>query len=155
MDSVSTSSELISKTGSLADSDIRDVDLDSAYVEAHSQVVEVSVHQGTVQATSAIDAGQAPTMDNLVLAPQCAMLLRSMHAPPVGSTSNRLQLAHITSAAAPLLINKRPSFPPGTRATIGMLPGAPVVFSGVPGALPAPCRVPGHRITTYGRSAVA
>ena len=64
--SASTSSELISETGSLADSDIRDVDLDSANVAARSQVIDVSVHQGPVEAMPAIDADQAGTMDNLV-----------------------------------------------------------------------------------------
>ena len=37
-----------------ADSDITDVDLDSSNVAAHSQIIEVSVHQGPVEATSAI-----------------------------------------------------------------------------------------------------
>ena len=105
MDFASTSSKLISETGSLADLDIRDVDLDSANVEEHSQIMEVSVHQGPVEVTSAIiDVGRALTMDNLVPAQQCAMLLTSTHAPPLGSTSNTLFLAQSTSAAAPLLV---------------------------------------------------
>ena len=37
-------------TGLLTDSDIRDVDLDSANLEAESQVIEVSAHQGPVEA---------------------------------------------------------------------------------------------------------
>ena len=53
MDSASSSLELKSKSGSHADSDIRHVDLDSANVEAQSQVLEVSVHQGPVEAVSA------------------------------------------------------------------------------------------------------
>ena len=61
MDSASTSSELISKTGWIADSDIRDVDLDSAAVTAPAQVIEISV-QGSVEAPPAIDAGQAPPL---------------------------------------------------------------------------------------------
>ena len=67
----------------------------------------------------------------------------------MGSTSNTLLLAQSTSAAAPLLV-PGPSFPPGTCAPISMFPGAPVVFSGAPGApgtLSAPCRVLGHHIT--------
>ena len=61
----------------IADSDIKDVDLDSAAVTAHSQVIEVSFHQGPVEATSAIlDAGQVLTMKNLVPAPKCATLIR-------------------------------------------------------------------------------
>ena len=42
MDSTFTSSELI-ETGLVDDSDIRDVDLDSAAVTAPAQVIEVSV----------------------------------------------------------------------------------------------------------------
>ena len=84
MDSVSTSSELISETGLIAGSDIRDVDLDSAAVTAHSQVIEVSVHQGSVKAPPAIHAGQAPTMDTVIPAPQCATLITCVHAPPLG-----------------------------------------------------------------------
>ena len=138
MDSASTSSKLISESGWLADLDIRDVVLDSANVEAHSQVMEVSVHQGPVEATSAIiDAGRALTVENLVPAPQCAMLLTSAHAPPLGFTSNTLFLAHITSAAAPFLV-PGPSFPPGTREPISVLPDAPILFSGALGAPPAP-----------------
>ena len=83
MDSVSTSSELISETGLIADSDIRDVDLDSATVTAHSQVIEVSVHQGSVEAPPAIDAGQALTMDNVIPTPQCATLITCAHTPPL------------------------------------------------------------------------
>ena len=123
MDFASTSSKLISETGSLADLDIRDVDLDSANVEEHSQIMKVSVHQGPVEVTSAIiDAGRALTMDNLVPAPQWAMLLTSVHAPPC--------FQHLACS--------RPSFPPGTREPISMLPGASIVFSGAPGAPPAP-----------------
>ena len=66
----------MSEPGSLADLDVRHVDLDSANVEAHSQDIEVSVHQGPVEATSiVVETGQAPTMDNLVPAPQYSMLL--------------------------------------------------------------------------------
>ena len=92
----------ISETGSLADSDI--CGLDYANVEAHSQVIEVSLLQGPVEATSAIDVCQAPTMDNLVPVPQCAMLLTCTHAPPLGSTFSPRLLAHSTSATAPLLV---------------------------------------------------
>ena len=62
MDSASTSSERISETGSLADLDIKDVDLVSAIVKAHWQATEVSVHQGPAEVTSAIDAGPTPTI---------------------------------------------------------------------------------------------
>ena len=99
MDSVSTSSEFISDTGSIADSDIRDVDLDSAAVTAPAQVIEVSV-EAPVKALPSIDAVQAPTMDSSVPAPQCATLIMCAHAPPLASTSNQLLLAS-TSAAAP------------------------------------------------------
>ena len=43
MDSASTSSELISKTGWIADSDIRDVDLDSAAVTAPAHRVSARI----------------------------------------------------------------------------------------------------------------
>ena len=67
MDSASTSLDLISETGSIADSDLRDVDLELAAVTAPTQVVEVSVHSGSVNAPPAIHAaGQAPTMDNVI-----------------------------------------------------------------------------------------
>ena len=83
-ESASTSSVLISEASSLADSDIRDVDLHSVNVEALSQLVEVSVHQGPVEATSAIvDAGQALTTDVLVSAPQCTTLLMCAPPPPL------------------------------------------------------------------------
>ena len=101
-------------------------------------ILEVSVHQGSVEAMSAIsDAGQAPTMDNLVPAPQCATLLTSAHVPSLGSTSNTLLLAHRTCAAEPFLVTG-PSFLRGMHAPISMLPGTPIVFSGMPGAQPAP-----------------
>ena len=43
MDSASASSDLISETGSIADLDLRDVDLELAAVTAPAQVIEVSV----------------------------------------------------------------------------------------------------------------
>ena len=101
MDSSSTSSELISETGSIADSDIRDVDLDSAAVIAPAQFQEVSV-QDPVEEPPAIDAGQAPTMDNLVPTPQCATFIMCAHALPLASKCNHLLLAS-TSKVAPLL----------------------------------------------------
>ena len=74
MDSASTSSELLSETGSIADSDFTEVDLGLAAVTAPTQVVEVSVHsEGSVEA--AIDASQAPTMDNVFPVPLCAELI--------------------------------------------------------------------------------
>ena len=79
------------ETGWIADSDIKDVDIDFAAVTAHSQVMELSVHQGPFEAPPSIDAGQALTMDNLVPTPQFATLITS--------TSNQLLLAHSTSAA--------------------------------------------------------
>ena len=121
MDSSSTSSELISETGSIADSDIRDVDLDSAAVIAPAQFQEVSV-QDPVEEPPAIDAGQAPTMDNLVPTPQCATFITCAHALPLASKCNHLLLAS-TSKVAPLLLTG-PSFPPGTRAPISMLRSA-------------------------------
>ena len=99
MESASTNSDLISEASSLAGLDIRDVDLDSVNVGAISQVVEVSVHQGPVEAMSAmIEADQARTMDNLVSVPQCATLLMFAHASHLAPL-----LALSTSAAAPWL----------------------------------------------------
>ena len=112
------------ETGSIADSDTKDVDLDFAAVTAHSQVMELSVHQRPFEAPPSLDEGQAPTMDNLVPAPQCATLITCAHAQPLSPTSNQLLLAHSTSAAAPVLVTG-PSFLPETQAPISMLPGAP------------------------------
>ena len=119
------------RDGSIADSDIRDVDLDYAAVTAHSQVIEVSVHQGSVEVPPAIDAGQAPTMDNVIPAPLCATLITC--------TAYGLYILLFTSksAAAPLLVTG-PSFPPRRQGPISMLPGTPVAFSGASVALPAP-----------------
>ena len=65
----------------------------------------MSVHQGPVEAMSAIiEPGQAPTMDNLVSAPQCATLLTCAYVPHLGSTFSVPFLAHSTSAAKPLLV---------------------------------------------------
>ena len=90
---------------------------------------EVSV-QGPDEAPPAIDAGQAPTMDNLVPTPQCATFITCAHALPLASKCNHLLLAS-TSKVAPLLLTG-PSFPPGTQAPISMLPGTPIAFSGAP-----------------------
>ena len=71
MDSASTSSELIPETGSIADSDIRDVDLVLPAETAPAQVTEVSVLR-SVEAPPAIDVGQALTMDNVIPTLLCA-----------------------------------------------------------------------------------
>ena len=63
MDSASTSLELHLDTGSIADSDIREVDLELAAATAPTEVVTVSVHQSLVEEPPAIVEGQAPTMD--------------------------------------------------------------------------------------------
>ena len=139
MESASTSLDLISEASSLAGLDIRDVDLDSVNVGAISQVVEVSVHQGPVEAMSAmIEADQAWTMDNLVSAPQCATLLL-MFARVRHTLRHSLHTVQVQQRLGSACLG--PSFPPGIRAPISMLPGAPIVFSGMP---PAPCRMPGR-----------
>ena len=125
MDSASTSSELISETGLIADSDIWVVDLVSAAETAPAQVTEVST-LGSVQARPAIDTGQALTMDNVIPAPLCATYIMCVHVPPLASTSNQLLLTS-ASTAAPLLVTG-PSFSPRTQGPIRMLPGAPVAF---------------------------
>ena len=60
MDSASTSSDLIPDTGLIADLDIKDVDLELAGVTAPAQGIEVSVHQGSVVASPAIDVLSGP-----------------------------------------------------------------------------------------------
>ena len=119
----------------IADSDIQDVDLDSAAVTAPAQVIEVSV-QGSVEGLPTIDAGQAMTKDNVIPVPLCATLITCANAPPLALTSNQLLLTS-TSAATPLLVIG-PSFPPRMQGPISMLPGAPIAFSGAPVAPPAP-----------------
>ena len=136
MDSASTSSELHSDTGSIADSDLREVDLELSAATVPTQVVEVSIHQSSVEEFPAIVAGQALTMD-IVTVPLCAQLITCAHAPPLGVTSNQLLLS---STTAPLLISG-PSFLPVTQGPISMLPGTRISFSGVlgmPVALPTP-----------------
>ena len=137
-DSASTSSDLISEIGSIADSDLMDVDLELAAVTAPAQVVGVSVHQGSVEVPPAIDAGQGLTMDNVIPSPLFAALITCAHAPPLASTSNQLLLTS-AGTAAPLLV-MGPSFPLSMQGPISMLPGAPIAFSGAPGAPQAPYR---------------
>ena len=125
METACASSNLISDVSSLADSAIRDLDFDSVNVEAYSQLVEVSVHLGPVEAI--VRAEHTPTTDVLVPAPQCALLV-----------------VQTTSVAVPLLV-PGPSFLPGTRAPITMQGPAfppicrvPIVFLGAPVAPVAP-----------------
>ena len=132
MDSASTSAELLSETVSIAESDLRDVDLELADVTAPTQIVEVSVHQGSVEEPPAIDAGQAPTMDNVIPVPLCAELIACAHVLPLASTFKQLLLTSAVTAA-PLLIMGH-SFPPVTQGPISTLPGAPIAFSCAPGA---------------------
>ena len=80
MDSATTSSECLD-TGSIADSDLRDVDLDLAAATAPTQVF---VHQSSVEESPTIVAGQAPTMDIVTTVPLCAKLITCAHAPPLG-----------------------------------------------------------------------
>ena len=95
MDSASISSELISETGSIADSDIRDVDPVSAAEAAPAQVTDVSV-LGSVEVPPAIVAGQALTMDNGYV---CTTYITCTHALPLASTSNQLLLTSASIAA--------------------------------------------------------
>ena len=87
VDYASTSSELHSDTGSVADSDLREVDLELAAATAPTHVVEVSIHQIWVQESPAIVAGQAPTMDIVTTMPLCTQLITCAHAPPLGVSS--------------------------------------------------------------------
>ena len=137
MDSASTSSDLISETGSIANSDLREVDLELAAVTDPTQVVEVSVHSdGSVEESPVIDASRALTMDNVIPAPLCPTLITCAHVLPLASTSNQL-LCTSVSTPAPLLVTG-PSFPPRTQGPISMIPGALIAFSGAPGAAVAP-----------------
>ena len=134
MDSASTNSELHPDMGSIADSDIREVDLELAAATAPAQVVTVSVHQSLVKEPPAIVKGQATTMDIVTPLPLCAQLITCAHASPLGITSNQI-LVYSTSTPAPLLV-AGPSFPPVMQGLISMLPGAPISLQGVPGMLP-------------------
>ena len=123
----------------LADSDLKDVDLHLATVTAPAPVVDVSVHQESVRESTAIEASQAPTMDNVIPAQLCAALITCVHAPSLASTSNQLLLASAGTAAG--LFVTGPSFQAVMQGPISMLPAAPIAFSGGPGApvaLPAP-----------------
>ena len=102
---------------------------------APTQVVEVLVHQGSVE-EPAIDAVLAPTMDNVITVPLCAELLTCAHLPPLASTSNQLLLTS-AGTAAPLLVTG-PSFPPIMQGPISMLPGTSIASSGAPRAPVAP-----------------
>ena len=104
MDSASTSLELIAETGWIADSDIRDLYLDSAAVTAPAQVIDVSV-QGSVEAPPAIDVGQALTTDNVIPTPQCETLITCAHVLSLASSSNQLLL---TSTRLVHLVQQRP-----------------------------------------------
>ena len=139
MDLACTSSELSSDTESIADSNLREVDLELAAATAPTQVVEVSIHQSLVEESPAIVAGQALTMDIVATVLLCAQSITCMHAPPLGVSSNQLLLSS-TSTTAPLLV-AGPSFPPVMQGPISMLPGAPISFSGVP-------RMPGAPYST-------
>ena len=113
MDSASTSSDLLSDNGSIADSDIREVDLELAASSAPTQVVEVSIHQSFVE-EPAIMTCQAPTMDIMSTVPLCGVLISGAHASPLGVTANQ--------TSAPLLVAGL-SFLPVTQGPINMLRG--------------------------------
>ena len=152
LEHTSTSSGLLSVVGSIADSEIRNLGFIDNFINVGDgtvMVVEVSVHQGPVGVTSAIlVTEQAPTMDIMVPAPQCATVLTCMPAPSLGPTLSASLLVQSTSVPTPLLV-PGPVLPPGTRAPITMQGWlsrqslASIMFSG---ALvhQRPCRVPAH-----------
>ena len=126
--------DLISVVSSLSDSDIRAVNLASVNVEAHSQLVEVSVSQGSVEATSAIvDVGQTLTMDVFGL---CATMRHIVNVRTSATSWLYFQCATPCTQCkcSSTLARSGAQFPPETREPISMLPGTPIVFSGVPGA---------------------
>ena len=120
-------SDLQLDTGSIADSNIREVDLELAAVTAPTQAVEVSIHQSFVE-EPAIMTCRAPTMDIVSTVPLCGVLISGAHASPLVVTANQ--------TTAPLLI-AGPSFPPVTQGPISMLTGAPISLTGAPGMPPA------------------
>ena len=67
--------------------------------------VEVSVHQGPVGVTSAILlTEQAPTINTMVPAPQCATVLTCMPLPLKGPTVSAQLLSQSASVATPMLL---------------------------------------------------
>ena len=102
------------------------------------------MHQGPVGVTSAILVSeQAPTMNTMVPALQCATVIMCAPLPLQGPTVNALLLVQRTSLAMPVPV-PGPVLPPGTRASITMqgpafLPKAstPMFFPSAPAA-PAP-----------------
>ena len=127
MDSASTSLGFTIDTGSIADSNIREVDLELAAATAPTQAVEVSIHQSFAE-EPAITTCRAPTMDIVSTVPLCGVLISGAHASPLVVTANQ--------TTAPLLV-AGPSFPPVMQGPINMLPGAPISLTGAPGMLPA------------------
>ena len=152
MNSASSSSELHSDTGSIADSDLREVDLELAAATAGSRSLYPSEFG---QEGSRHCCRSGPDLNILTSMPLCAQLITCAHAPPLGISSNQLLLSS-TSTTAPLL-TAGPRFPPVTQGPISMPLGAPISFSvapGMPGAPPAPCRALKRRISAYDRHAV-
>ena len=88
MDSASTSLELHSEPGSIADSELGEVDLELAATTANTLEVQVSIHQSLVEEPPTIIACQAPTMDIVTTVPQCAQFISGVHASPLGVTAN-------------------------------------------------------------------
>ena len=130
MESASTSSDLLSDNGSIADLDIREVDLELAAASAPTQVAEVSIHESSV-VEPAIMTGQAPTMDIVSTVPLCGVLISGAYASHLGVMANQ--------TSAPLLVAV-PRFPPVTQGPINMLPGVSISHSRTPGiqiAMPA------------------
>ena len=83
----STSSDLYSVTGSIADSDLRDMDLVLAAVTAPTQASRSSSWSArSVEEPPAIDVSRAPTMDNVIPVVLCALFCA--HAPSLTSASN-------------------------------------------------------------------
>ena len=80
--------------------------------------VEVSVHQELVRVKTAILVlKQAPTMNSIVPAPQCATVLMCASLPLQGPTVSVPLLAQSISVGVPMLVPE-PDLPPGTRAPI-------------------------------------
>ena len=138
--------DLLSETGSIADSNLRDVDLELAAVTAHALVVEDSVHQSSVQESPAIDTGHALTMDNVTTVPLCSQFITCAHAPPLVVTSNKLLLTSAGTTALLRGLVSRQSCKGQSACSQARLYS--VAFSSAPGmpvAPPVPYRAPERR----------
>ena len=141
LEGLSTSSDLISEVNSIKESEIMEfVDNSDNVGVSTVREVEVSVHQRPVGVTFAIlVTEQAPSMNTMIPAPQCATLSVCAPLPLQGPTVNAPLLVQSTSVAAPMLST---FLSLGTRAPITMqglafppMASTPVLFPEAPAAV--------------------